>query len=95
MEITFSNNPIDRLSTWLYNRYEEYTHYCFNRKPQYVRCKICGDILSSKEKETPSPEECGWKRIDHWWWICHMCDAHRDFKPYIEMIDYGEILNSR
>ena len=91
MVITFSNNPIDKFSVWLMNIHEKFTHYLFNRKPQYVKCIICGEILSSKEKETPSPEECGWRTIGHnRGWICHRCDAHRNFKPYIKLVDLDE-----
>lgn len=91
MVFTFSRNPIDRLEVWLMNKHEEYTHYVFNKKPHRVTCKICGAVLSSEKKESPSPEECGWRRIEHkHGWICHMCDAHRNFKPYIDLVDFDE-----
>ena len=95
MVFTISNNPIDKLLVWLENKTLQYTHWYFNRKPQYVRCAICGETLSSRHKETPSPEECGWQHIGYEKyrrWICHRCDAHRNLKPYIKLADLDEEL---
>lgn len=83
---------VDRILMWFDNKYEEYTHYVFNKKPHYVRCGICGEVLSSKNGDTPSPEECGWREFKTGGWVCHRCDAHRDFTPYIKLTDLDEAM---
>lgn len=89
MQITFSNNPIDRFNCWLSNTYEKLTQFRWQLKHHRVVCHICGEVLDSKE-EKYSPEQCGWKRLkDEWYrpWICHTCLYHRDFEPHIKKID--------
>ena len=82
------------LVCWKDNKYEEFTHWYWNKKHHNVKCHICGEVLDSTK--TPySPEECGWVNIGHdkWSrkkWICHMCDAHRNFPRYIKLIDLDE-----
>lgn len=88
MVITLSNNPIDQLVCKYYNWYEKYTHKVWNKKRHYTQCIICGDVMDSA-KDKYSPEECGWEQIrGQQRWICHMCDSHRNFKPYIKLIDH-------
>lgn len=86
---------IDKILMWLDNKYEDYTHYVFNKKPHYVRCGICDEILSSKNGDTPSPEECGWREFKTGGWVCHRCDAHRYLKPYVEILDLDEEIKWR
>lgn len=77
-----------RLSCWLENKYEQWTHHVWLSKPHHVNCKICGGTMRS-DREKFSPEEAGWKHVDYFW-ICHRCLEHRDFKPYIKQIDEDE-----
>ena len=90
MVFVFNNNPIDRLHCWIYNKYEEFTHWYWHKSPHHVTCKICGNTMHSNIDKY-SPEECGWRNIKGGSsWICHLCDAHRDFHPYIELADIDE-----
>lgn len=86
MTFTFSHNPIDILNVKLMNLHEQYTHWVWNRKRHNVKCIICGKVLDSK-RDLYSPEECGWGSVDKYTWICHRCLCHRDFRPYIKLID--------
>ena len=86
MTFTFSNNPIDKLICRFYNWRERYTHKVWNKKRHNVRCLICGEYLDSTINKD-SPEECGWEHFRGWMWICHRCWGHRNFKPYIKLID--------
>lgn len=88
MNIYFGRNPIIRLQVLFDNLYEKYTHWRWNRKSNSATCNICGRIISSDDEEnSPSPEERGWRKYNKYFWICHQCDAHRDFKPFIKVID--------
>ena len=81
---------IDRIICSAINKYEEFTHWYWNKKPHRVTCKICGDTMHSSV-DRYSPEECGWRNIKGGSsWICHSCDAHRDFKPYTKLVDLDE-----
>lgn len=87
-------NILSGFLCWKDNKYEEFTHWYWNKKHHNVKCHICDKVLDSFK--TPySPEECGWINIgrDKWRrkeWICHMCDAHRNFPRYIKLIDLDE-----
>ena len=81
---------VDRILMWLDNKYEDYTHYVFNKKPHYARCRICGRVISSKNGDTLSPEERCWREIAGGGWICYRCDCRRDFTPYIKLTDLDE-----
>lgn len=92
MQICFSDNPINKLSCWLYNKYEEFTQFRWQLKHHRIECRICGDVLDSNDTKF-SPEQCGWKRLkDQLYkpWICHKCLEHTNFKPYIKMIKEAE-----
>lgn len=91
MQFTFSNNPIDRLSCWLHNKKEDLSGIVWLKgKQKQVECRICGDVLDSK-KDIYSPMQCGWHKVDKYNnWICHRCFDHRNFIPFIEMIDEAE-----
>lgn len=81
---------LDNLYCHAINKYEDFTHWYWNKSPHRVRCIICGDIMNSK-KDKYSPEEAGWRSIKGGKrWICHRCDAHRDFKPYVNLVDVDE-----
>ena len=88
MQFTFSNNPIDRLSCWLHNKKEDLSRVQWLKgKRKEVECRICGKVLDSS-KDPYSPMQCGWHKVDKYNnWICHNCFDHRDFRPFIEMID--------
>ena len=89
MQFTFSKNPIDRLACWAHNKYEDFARWYWHKSPHHVECCICGDTLRSDEDH--SPEECGWKNFKGTCkWVCHACEAHRDFKPYIDIIDIDD-----
>lgn len=91
MFITFSNNPIDILKTWIDNTKEKWSHVVWHSKPHHVTCLICGSTVNSKECEW-SPNEMGWRQLrNSKRWICHRCDAHRNFVPFIEMVDKDEL----
>ena len=51
MQITFSNNPIDRFHCWLSNTYEKLTQFRWQLKHHRVVCHICGEVLDSKEEK--------------------------------------------
>lgn len=89
MVITFSNNPFVRFECWLENTWEDISQHIWNRKPYKVKCCICGDVIRSKE-EKYSPEQCGWKRVGGWHWICHKCLYHRNFKLLVKQADLNE-----
>lgn len=93
MQVTFSNNQINKFQCWLSNAYEKITQIRWNLKRHCIQCHICGEVLDSRVIPY-SPEQCGWKRLkDQWYkpWICHSCLEHRDFKPYIKMVDEQRI----
>lgn len=92
MRIAFTNNPIDKLSCWASNKYEEITQLLWNHSHQKVTCIICGQVLDPK-KDKYSPVQCGWhrlSRVNKSYQICHQCIWHRDFKPFIKEIDERE-----
>ena len=90
MMFTFSSNPIDKLRCVIYNKTEEISEFFWhNGKHKQIECHICGDKLDSY-KDLYSPIQCGWEKINKYRWICHKCLGHRNFKPYIEMIDADE-----
>lgn len=92
MIITFSKNPIIRFLVWCDNTYEKITHWYWNKSPHHVRCGICGEVITSEEPDSPSPEERGWKCTrDGYTWICHRCECHRFYEPYVQLADYKEI----
>ena len=90
MVFTFSNNPIDRLGCWIENKKEELSRVKWRMgKHKKIECRICGDILDSR-KDIWSPEQCGWHKVNKYTWICHRCMDHRNFRPFIEMIDEAD-----
>lgn len=90
MRITFSNNPIDKLSCYIDNKKEELSRIRWLMgKHKEVECRICGDILDSY-KDIWSPEQCGWHRVGKYSWICHRCMDHRNFRPFIKMVDEAD-----
>lgn len=92
MKFTFSKNPIDRFLVWYNNTYEKFLHWYWNKSPHHVRCRICGEVITSEEANSPSPEERGWKCTkDGYTWICHRCDCHRFYEPYVQLADYEEL----
>ena len=92
MVVSFSNSPIDRLYCWMCNKYEEFTRWYWRKSPHHVTCEICGNTMHS-HIDKYSPEECGWRSIKGGSsWICHRCDAHRNFRPYIELADIDECI---
>lgn len=93
MIITFSKNPIDRFLVWCDNTYEKFTHRYWNKSPHHVRCRICGEVITSEKPDSPSPEERGWRCTkDGYTWICHRCDCHRFYEPYVELADLDELI---
>lgn len=88
MQISISNNPIAKLSCYLHNKKEDLSQlYWINGKRKKVECRICGRVLDSW-KDKYSPMQCGWHKVDKYNnWICHRCFDHRDFSPFIDMID--------
>ena len=81
---------IDQLNCWLSNKYEEFTRWYWNKSPHHVKCRICGEKMSS-DIDRYSPEEGGWKCYkDGSGWVCHRCDLHRDFAPYVFLTDIDE-----
>ena len=90
MQFTFSNNPIDKLICKIHNTREDLSRVKWLMgKRKKVECHICGKVLDSW-KDMYSPEQCGWFRINKYMWICHSCIGHRNFRPFIEMIDEAE-----
>lgn len=90
MRITFSNNPIDKLSCYIDNKKEDLSQILWQRgKHKTAECRICGKTLDS-HKDEYSPMQCGWHRVTKYSWICHSCFDHRNFIPFIEMIDEAD-----
>lgn len=90
MQFTLSNNPIDKLSCFLSNKREELSGVLWRKgKQKEAECRICRRVLDSK-KDYYSPIQCGWHKVNKYNWICHRCFDHRNFQPYIEMIDEAE-----
>lgn len=90
MKITFSNNPISKLSCYIHNKFEDVSRVCWLiGKHKKIKCHICGNVLDSWH-DIYSPIQCGWQRISKYRWICHKCMEHRDFKKYISQIDEDE-----
>lgn len=90
MQISMSNNPIDRLNCYLHNKKEDLSRVVWLMgKRKKIECRICGDTLDSY-KDVWSPMQCGWVRINKYKWVCHRCLDHRDFKKYIPMVDEDE-----
>ena len=90
MQISMSNNPIDKLDCYLHNKKEELSRVIWLMgKRKKVECRICGDVLDSW-KDFYAPEQCGWHRVTKYAWVCHRCFDHRNFRPFIEMIDEAD-----
>lgn len=90
MVLTFSKNPLVRLSCWIDNKREEWSGHIWKSKAHHAFCVICGKKISSCEWEF-SPEESGWERLGKSKkWVCHQCIWSRDFTPFIEIIDEAE-----
>lgn len=90
MQISISNNPIDKLDCFLHNKKEELSRVIWLMgEHKKVECKICGDVLDSY-KDVFSPMQCGWQRISKYRWVCHRCLEHRNFRPFIEAVDEEE-----
>ena len=86
MKFTISNNPIDKLSCWIYNKKEELSQVKWiTGKHKECECRICGDKLDNR-KDMYSPMQCGWVRIGKYTWICHSCLCHRNYRPYVEKV---------
>ena len=90
MRFSFSNDPISRFECFLYNKTEDLSrvHWLMG-KTKEVECRICGDKLNNR-KDMYSPKQCGWKKADKFTWVCHRCLDHRNFIPFIKMIDEAE-----
>ena len=90
MRISMNNNPIDKLSCTIHNKIEELSrvHWLMG-KHKKIECRICGATLDSY-RDTFSPMQCGWGKIDKYRWVCHRCLDHRDFRKYISQIDEDE-----
>lgn len=90
MRVSFRNNLIDRIFCWICNKYEEFTHWYWHKSPHHVTCEICGETMHSNVDKY-SPEECGWRNIKGGSsWICHRCDAHRNYTMYSDLVDLDE-----
>ena len=90
MQISLSNNPIDKLDCFLHNKIEELSRVMWLMgKRKKVKCRICGDVLDSY-KDMYSPMQAGWKRVGKYTWVCHNCLEHRNFRPFIEAIDEAD-----
>ena len=90
MMFAFDNNPISRLDCFLHNKMEDLSrvHWLMGKRKE-VECRICGDKLNNL-KDMYSPKQCGWKKIGKYTYVCHRCLDHRNFIPFIEMIDEAE-----
>lgn len=80
MVVTFSCNPIDRLSCDIDNWILSLKHKRWNKGYHSCECRMCGQVLNSRKDEC-CPEECGWARLKgerYNPWICHQCLDHHD-----------------
>lgn len=83
MRITFSNNPIDKLSCWFENEViEPISRYYYSKKKSHYQCAICGCIEApyfTGEKYASITKDMGWHKLDNgkWHrWVCHHCADH-------------------
>lgn len=83
MRITFSNNPIDKLSCWFENEViEPISRYYYSKKKSHYQCAICGRIEApyfTGEKYASITKDMGWHKLDNgkWHrWVCHHCADH-------------------
>ena len=92
MMFAFNNNPIDKLVCWFYNTKEDISQVLWRKGThKTAECRLCGEILDS-HKDEYSPMQCGWHKVTKYSWICHSCFDHRNFRPFIEMIDEADRL---
>lgn len=81
MQVTFSNNPIDRLSCDISNWILKLKHKRWHNGLHSCICHVCGKTLISSKDEY-CPEECGWMKLRgrniYNPWICHGCLEHHD-----------------
>lgn len=83
MEITFSNNPIDKLLCCFENEViYPISRYYYSKKKSHYQCAICGHIEApyfTGEKYASITKDMGWHKIDNgkWHrWVCHHCADH-------------------
>ena len=92
--VRFLSDKLGVFLCWKSNTLEKCSRIWWNRKrTSRIECCICGDVLTSEEENSPSPDECGWMMANlHGYkkWFCHRCVDHRDFSPYIELTDLDE-----
>ena len=90
MQISLSNNPLDKLDCFLHNKTEELSRVIWLMGEQKkAECRICGDVMDSY-KDVFSPTQAGWRRIGKYTWVCHNCLEHRNFRPFIKIVDEAD-----
>ena len=95
MTIYLGNNVFARLLVAFDNWYEKYTTKVWVKGNYKATCAICGDTMTSSTSKY-SPQECGWDQLkSSGRWICHRCLCHRNYIPYINLVDddKGVIVN--
>ena len=91
MKFTFSSNPIDKILCKIDNEIIEplqRVRWLIGKRKK-VTCRICWDTLDSWKDMYP-PEQAGWHQVNKYWWVCHRCFDHRDFRPFIDMVDEAD-----
>lgn len=83
MQITFSNNPIDRVLDWFNNSVvTPVSRFYYSKKKAHYKCAIC-DIIEAPYftgfKFASLTHDLGWHKLDSgkWHrWVCHHCVDH-------------------
>lgn len=95
MIVYLGNNIFERLLVVFDNWREQHATKIWTKGNYKAVCTICGEIMTSSNSNY-SPEECGWDRLKtSGRWICHSCLCHRNYKPYVNLVDddKGVIVN--
>ena len=69
MQLTFSNNPFDKLSCWFENEVlDPISRHYYSKKKAHYTCAICGLIESpyfTEDKYASMTRDFGWHKLDN------------------------------
>lgn len=66
----------NKIVVFFIERKEKYITKKEKQTKTHYECCVCGDILVPYFMNDPTPTECGWKKIDGRYWLCHQCFYH-------------------
>lgn len=82
MILTFSDNPLDKLSCWFENEIlTPISRFYYTHKKKHYQCCVCGHMVSPyfDDSYKCSPiYDAGWHKFGGTWprYICHHCADH-------------------